>query len=1088
MSSYLAVGGWFIQVIFDKYLSYQLQSWAADCGISHEMNRLRVALLRTQSVLHGAEVTPSLSYGSLPWMRELRDVMYHAEDLLDKLEYNRLHHQMQESSSTESNSSPISAFMHSRFRNQGAQASGLEPHWDRSTRVKNQMVNLLERLEQVASGVSEALSLPRKPRHSRYSIMTSSVAHGEIFGRESEIQQLVSTLLSSQVDGDNPVSVASIVGVGGVGKTALAQHVYNNTRVAQYFDMRMWICVTDAFDESRITREMLESVSSSRFRHDSITNFNRLQVALRARLVSKRFLLVLDDVWSNDKITLAIEHENWQKLLSPLKAAANGSKILLTTRSSMVAEMLQSAHITNLECLSDKDCWSLIKMIVFDDTNHLINSQLANIGSEIAKTLNGLPLAAKVVARQLKCKHTTDEWKQVLQRNAVWDEIMPIFQHSYENLPVHLQQCLAYCSIFPKDWEFEAEQLILMWMAQGYVYPDGCRRMEDIGKQYVDELCSRSFFAIQKKQFVSYYVMPPVIHKLAKSVSAEECFRIGGDEQRRIPSSVRHLSIHLDSLSMLDETIPYMNLRTLIFFTSRMVAPINISIPQVVLDNLQSLRVLDLSPCKIDRLPDSIRQCVHLRYLNISSTAINMLPEYLGKLYHLQVLNLSGCRLEKLPSSINNLVSLRHLTAANQILSTITDIGSLRYLQRLPIFKVTSEETNSIIQLGYLQELRGSLHIRNLENIDAPDEAKEAMLCKKVNLTMLQLMWAPARDLVNSDKEAEVLEYLQPHPNLKRLDIIGWMGVKAPSWLESKWLINLELIFLSGCNAWEQLPPLGQLPSVRTIWLQRLKTVRQIGLEVYGNRSSHVAFQSLEEIVLDDMQELNEWSWTGQEMMNLRNIVIKDCQKLKELPPLPPSLTELTIAKKGFWVPYHHDVKMTQLTTVTTVSSLCIFNCPKLLARFSSPVTNGVVESFQSLRSLIVDHMRILTCPLLRERLEHIENLDIQDCSEITTFTADNEDVFLHLRSLQSLCISGCNNLQSLPSSLSSLESLDKLILWNCPELELLPDEQLPLSLRKLEVALCNPVLKDRLRKECGIDWPKIAHIPWVEIDGEILQ
>jgi hypothetical protein len=204
----------------------------------------------------------------------------------------------------------------------------------------------------------------------------------------------------------------------------------------------------------------------------------------------------------------------------------------------------------------------------------------------------------------------------------------------------------------------------------------------------------------------------------------------------------------------------------------------------------------------------------------------------------------------------------------------------------LPIFKVTSEETNSIIQLGYLQELRGSLHIRNLENIDAPDEAKEAMLCKKVNLTMLQLMWAPARDLVNSDKEAEVLEYLQPHPNLKRLDIIGWMGVKAPSWLESKWLINLELIFLSGCNAWEQLPPLGQLPSVRTIWLQRLKTVRQIGLEVYGNRSSHVAFQSLEELVLDDMQELNEWSWTGQEMMNLRNIVIKDCQKLKELPPL----------------------------------------------------------------------------------------------------------------------------------------------------------------------------------------------------------
>uniref|UniRef100_A0A0D9VVR5 NB-ARC domain-containing protein n=1 Tax=Leersia perrieri TaxID=77586 RepID=A0A0D9VVR5_9ORYZ len=837
ISSYLAVGGRFIQVIFDKYLSYQLRSWAADCGISHEMDRLRVALLRTQSVLHGAEVVPSLSCSSLPWMRELRGVIYDVEDLLDKLEYNRLHQQMQESNSTKSNSSPISAFMHSRFSNHGAQASGLEPNWDRSTKIKNQMVNLWERLEQVANGVSEAHSLPRKPRHSRYSIMTSSVTNGEIFGRELEIQKLAS---------------------GGTAKKAA-------------------------------------------------------------------LLLVLDDVWNNDKITLAIEYENWQKLLAPLKAAANGSKILLTTRSSMVAEMLQSIDTTHLEGLSEQDCWSLIKTTVFDDTNHTTNSQLENIGSEIAKTLSGLPLAAK----------------------------------SYENLPVHLQQCLAFCSIFPKDWEFEAEQLILMWMAQGYVYPDGCRRMEDIGKQYVDELFSRSFFAIQKKEFVSYYVIPPINHKLTKSVSAEECFEIG-------------------------------------------------------------------------------------------------------------------------------------------------DIGSLRYLQRLPIFKVTSEETNSITQLGYLQELRGSLHIRNLENIDTPDEAKEALLsCGR----------APARDEVNSNKEAEMLEYLQPHPNLKRLDITGWMGIKAPSWLESKWLINLELIFLSGCNAWEQLPPLAfenaEANRPRGIWQWQFtaSTTRSASIcqdnlvaafenaeanrprGIYGNGSSQVAFQSLEELVLDDMQELNEWSWTGQEMMNLRNSVIKDCRKLKEMPPLPPSLTELTIAKKGFWVPYHHDVKMAQLTTASiTVSSLCIYNCPKLLARFFSPMTNGVVASFQSLRSLIVDDTTILTCPLLRERLEHIGSLDIQDCSEITNFTADNKDVFQHLRSLQRLCISGCNSLRSLPSSLSTLESLDKLIFWNCPELESLPDEQLPLSITKLEVALCNPLLKERLGKECGVDWPKIAHIPRVDIDGEILQ
>ncbi|KAL6893589.1 hypothetical protein ACP4OV_007687 [Aristida adscensionis] len=1087
ISSYLAVGGWFIQVIFDKYLSFQLGKWAADCGINHELDRLRVALLRTQSILHGIELAPALSYSSLPWMRELRDVMYDAEDLLDKLEYNRLHHEIEESSANDSNSSPISTFMQSRFRKQGSQASSQEPCQDGSTKVKNKLVNLLQRLEQIASGVSESLSLPRNTRSNNRSAMTSSIAHGKIIGRDSEVQRLVTTLLSSH--DDNQISVISIIGVGGIGKTALAQHVYGNTRITDNFDVRMWICVTELFDELRITKEMLESASSGRFRHDGTTNFNRLQVALKARLASKKFFLVLDDIWNNNNITMALEQQNWQKLIAPLQAGAKGSKILLTTRFRMVAEMLQSSNIINLEALPVDDCWSLIKTSVFDHTNHTINSQLEDIGKKITATLNGLPLAAKVVARHLECKHNANEWKQVLQRNAVWEEIMPILRTSYENLPAHLKQCFAYCSIFPRNWEFEPEQLILLWIAQGFICPDGCRRIEDIGKEYIHDLCNRSFFSIQNKEFISYYVLPPVIYELAKSVGMEQCFRIGGDEWTRIPSSVRHLSVHLDSLSALDETIPYKNLRTLIFLTSRTVVPVNVSIPQVVLDNIQNLRVLDLSPCKMDRIPDSIRKCIHLRYLNISSTAINTLPESLCKLYHLQVLDLSGCKLQRLPSRMNNLINLRHLTAANQLVSTIIDIGSLKCLQRLPIFKVTKDYTHNIFQLGCLQELQGSLQIRNLENVDTPDEAKEAMLCKKLQLSMLQLMWASNRDEINAKGEEDILEALQPHQNLKRLDIMSWMGVKSPSWLESKWLSNLELIFLSGCNALEQLPPLGQLSSVRTIWLQRLKMLRQIGPEVYGSGSQHLPFQSLEELVLDDMPELKEWLWSGHVMRNLHNVVIKDCKKLIALPPIPPNLTEITTARKGYWVPYHHDVNVAHMATARSlVSSLCIFNCPLLLERFSSPMTNEIIASFGSLRSIITDQMTTLKCSLLRQGLELIESLDIQDCSEITFFSTDDDDILQQLKSLQSLCISDCNTLRSLPSALSSIQSLDKLVLWNCPELESLTEEPLPLSLKKIEVALCHPLLKERLKKEYGVDWPKIAHIPWIEIDGEILQ
>ncbi|OEL21298.1 hypothetical protein BAE44_0017685 [Dichanthelium oligosanthes] len=804
ISSYLAVGGWFIQVIFDKYLSYKLRSWAANCGIDHELDRLRVALLRTQSVTHGTELAPTLSHSSLPWMRELRDVMYHAEDLLDKLEYNRLNHEMEESRANESSRSPISAFMHSRFRDQGAPSF-------------------------------------------------------------------------------YPGAMLGYINQGGIGKTALAQHVYNDTRITENFNVKMWISVTYLFDEL-ITKEMLESASSSRFRHDGTTNLNRLQVALKARLASKQFLLVLDDVWNNDN-----------------------------------------------------------------------------------------------------------------------------------------------------------------WIAQGFVNPDGCRRMEDIGKECINDLCDKSFFTIQKKEFVSYYLMPPVIYELAKSVATEECFRMGDDEWTRIPSSVCHLSVHLDSLSALDDTIPYKNLRTLIFLTSRTVAPINASIPQVVLNNIRSLRVLDLSPCMMDRLPDSIRQCVHLWYLNISSTTITTPPEFLCKLYHLQVLNLSGCKLGKLPSRMNNLVNLRHLTAANQIVSSITDIGRSETL-RISILLMRQRKPCCVRKANYL--------------------------CK-----------------VNTNREEGELEALQPHENLKRLDIMGWMGVKSSSWLKSEWLSNLQHIFLSGCNAWEQLPPLGQLPSIRTIWLQHLKMLRQIGSEAYGSGSQQEPFQSLEELVLDDMPEFNEWLWSGHTMRNLHNVVIKDCNKLKALPPVPPNLTEVTTARKGYWMPYHHDAKLAHATTArSSVSSLCIFNCPLLLARLSSPMTNEIIASFGLLRSLITDQMTILGCPLLRERLKFIESLDIQDCSETTSFSADDSDVLLQLKSLQSLCISGCNTLRSLPSTLSRIQSLYKLVLWNCPALESLPEEPLPLSIRKIEVALCHPLLKERLIKEYGVDWPKTAHIPWIEIYGEILQ
>ncbi|KAF3328204.1 putative disease resistance protein RGA3 [Carex littledalei] len=1083
----LTVAGWFIQVIFDKLLSYNLSRWAAARGLGHDMEKLRIALLHIQSILTDAERTHSA--GVLKWMPELHDVAYEAEDLLDELEYWRL---QQESEA--GNSGPLQV-----MRDVASQASDflssrgdtpkkpgtLENSWDRSTKTTFKV--LIDRLNQVASGVSGAINIARiEFELNRQHLVvrdanTSSLVQAKIFGRDIEVREMLNFLVRS--NNVSKIEVIGVIGMGGIGKTMIAQHVYNDNEVLGYFDSRMWVCVRNQFDEIGITKELLEYVS------DGIpecncrpTNFNVLQTTLEKKIKSRRFLLVLDDVRDDKKRNKLIESERWERLLLPLKSGEEGSKVIVTSQSREVAQLMDANHIIKLEPLRNDDCWSIIKDLALDGANH-DNTQFDSIGRKIAKKLKGLPLAAKVVARHLKDKKDVTEWGEILRRNNIWDEIMPILALGFHHLPVHLQRCFAYCSIFPKGWLFELEQIVHLWMAQGFIQQQSKRRMEDIGREYMNYLFQRSFFDIQKKGFVTYYVMNDLMHDLAEYVSLDECFRIEEGDTQNIPYTVRHLSIQVCCISRLNEMTRYKNLRTLILFGG-MPSSFDSTILEDIIKGLRSIRVLDLSPCKLEKFPDGLAKCFHIRYLNLSSTT-TVFPEFLYKLYHLQVLNLLGCRFKILPYNINNLVNLRHLIAGHHVIASIEKVGRLKCLQTLPTFKVSKELGCQINQLSDMRELQGTLHIKNIENIENSDEARMAMLDQKEHITGLQLTWESVRSNVDEQRENEVLERLRPHQNLGRLDIVGWMGTKSPSWIGSStvWLENLEVLYISGCKAWESLPPLGQLPLLKILWLQRMQTVKNVGPEVYGNSTE--VFPWLQELVLDEIPELENWSWNKEtlRMPNLHSIIVKDCNKLEEIPPLPSLLTELTVARKGFWLPHQHQSKMA--LSSSSVSSFCIYNCPLLVANFSSPTREEVRESFSSLANLNTDDMSVLKLPLIKERLCTLRNLDIQECSEVSDFSAEEEEHFKMLSSLQGLCISGCANLKSVPVGLHGLESLEKLILWNCPEIYSLPVNGLPQSLRVLEINPCHPLLKDKCRKADGDYWPKIVHVSWIEIDGE---
>lgn len=82
--------------------------------------------------------------------------------------------------------------------------------------------------------------------------------------------------------------------IGGLGKTAVAQLVYNNETVKNHFDLRIWMCISDIFDHKAMLEKIIAFVAYGEFsKHD----LNKLQEVHHQKIDIKKYLLVLDDVW-----------------------------------------------------------------------------------------------------------------------------------------------------------------------------------------------------------------------------------------------------------------------------------------------------------------------------------------------------------------------------------------------------------------------------------------------------------------------------------------------------------------------------------------------------------------------------------------------------------------------------------------------------------------------------------------------------------------------------------------------------------------------------------------------------------------------
>ncbi|KAL6291963.1 hypothetical protein ACE6H2_000105 [Prunus campanulata] len=904
-----------------------------------------------------------------------------------------------------------------------------------------------------------------------------------VFGRNEVLSNIITTLTNSNLDQEN-LSVMPIVGMGGLGKTTLAKSVFNDDSIGRHFGKKIWVCVSDTFEVKSILSWILEYLNPKKA---GIQRQDALLKNLVEELKEKRYFLVLDDVWNEDR-------EKWSKLMTCLSKlhSTQGSVVIVTTRSAIVASITEKVlQRCVLESLSVDDCWDILKKRAFPYGNAPIPKDLETIGKEIARKCAGIPLTAKVLGSMMCSKDSINDWLEI-QKSEIWElqegdeRIMSVLKLSFDHLKSpSLKQCFAYCSKFKKDFEMEREDLIQLWMAQGFLCSSPNKDMEDIGDEYFTILLQNSLFQdVIRDDFgiITHCKMHDLVYDLAQLVSRSEMEdKLENQHVAWDPSKSSERNIEKRRSLFVNEDQALCNNTLLISF--------------------KALRVLNLYRADIEELPSSIGVLIHLRYLNISETNIEQLPQSIGKLYNLQTLRMKNARLLTFPKAMENLINLRHVYFSSRKRVPF-GIGRLKHLQTISPFILGKKSNRGIDQLGGLNQLKGELIIEGLEHVRDRGQAGASNLVGKANLRRLTLNWGwygRERD----EKDIDVLEGLRPNSELEILRIDRFMGTKLASWMMSGSLpLNLTEIRLMDCGECEQVPSLGHLPNLRLVHLEGMRKLKCVGVEFYGynhvngaatsTKKKETLFPALKSLEISRCIALIKWEEppTDEKVAVfpcLEELSIQDCHSLKFIP--------ITLGKgKGKGMPCLRKLEIqaceklsslpTSLEFCISLQELEIFGCGRLtslpsglpsctsLKKLRIEVCNNLISLHSlpsGLRELLIGYCWALSSwPSGLEYCTSLRRLSINSCFNLTSIPLSQsdsdaptlpllEDLTIRgcfslefipitlgkgkgMSCLRKLEIEDCDGLTSLPSGLPSCTSLNKLRIESCHKLRSLPD------------------------------------------------
>ncbi|XBI97254.1 hypothetical protein VPH35_033429 [Triticum aestivum] len=733
----------------------------------------------------------------------LKDVVCEAEDLIDEFRW----YEMKVQAEGNATRSPFTDFLD----------KVIHGNFNKLNDVQLRLVHLSSQLEKMGlPGVTPHFDKLIRPE------TTSLPSETKIFGRDKELEHVLGFLnvstnskrkratsstiasTSNQVSDESIIlnlPVLPIVGIGGVGKTTLAQLICSHQGVKSHFEMIIWIFVSDDFDVKRLTKEVIESCLGNLATTD---NLDSLQRALSERVKNKRLLIVLDDMWGD---ALKENGQCWKRFCAPFRSIQEGSAMLVTTRCPNVAEGVRTMEPIILEGLDDGVFWNFFKSCAFGSDGGNNDPELECIGRRILPKLKGSPLGAKTLGRMLSTDLQASHWNYILE-SELWElkqketDILPALRLSYMYLPFYLKQCFAFCAVYPKDYIFQKERLAEIWVAEGFVEPQGRVKIQDIGCQYFEDLLARSFF---QKAGSGGYVIHDLLHDMARKVSEHDCIILRNKSDfGKVPQNVRHLYIlpngDFDNASLL-RLCKYTKLRTLI--CKKNLRKNNGLLMDEWCTILLRMRVISVAFAV--ELSDSIGNWKHLRYLEISEDSpLKMVPSAFCLLYNLQFLYARKCKLESLPSDFGKLIKLLKFESNGLTYCA----GGHMHLNS----KDGQEQGFRLIK--NLNQFRGNLVISNVGML-SKDHAAEVELKNKKYLDNLKLnMWdmqatqyALGFHKFNShDKEIkEVLEVLEPPIKLKSLSLDNYDGVSLPSWFQPQNLPALKSLTFAVCVRLESI-------------------------------------------------------------------------------------------------------------------------------------------------------------------------------------------------------------------------------------------------------------------------------------------